>query len=774
MTRILRAANRLLLALFIAAALPASADAEQGGSQLFPAWLEATMNGQETAEPILFLKGADDAIYASAETLSAWRVRLPSGEPVRFEGDLYYRLDGPGGYRVVISKPDQSVMIETSAGSFALQRTSLAQEEPMPMTPATSGAFLDYDIMLDHVRGESALNGFGRAGIFTPHGVGETSFIVSAGSSGASLTRLETHWTIDRPSNGTTLRLGDSIASSGAAGAPYRFAGLQVFRNFAMQPGFISMPLPASVGSASVPSVVDIYVNNALQGSQQVAPGPFEITNIPVQTGGGTVSLVVRDLLGREVVQEQSYYASDLLLRRGLHEFSWELGFVRQDFGRKNHRYGALMAATTHRYGIGERLSGEFHAQASGRQQMVSGGVNTVLFDLAQAGGSLAVSKSDEGIGYRVAGSIESRGRRISAGLRGEYIARNFTFIGATDRRPARYTAQAFADLPLSRGAVGVSLLHRSLRDRPSETIAGLSGTFQLTAGASLGLNARYVVSGRQDLMAGLHLGLALGGRRSASAAIDFAPRGVSTYASLQSDPPAGTGGGYRASASLGRIDRFEAGYVHNLSMATVNAQVGYSNKAAGIRLSAAGSIGYIAGDLFAARSLGESFAAIKVDGFPGLRVYADERLVGLTRSDGSLVVPGLRPFERNRIRIEEADLPIDAHVGLSEVSIRPFARSGTVLNFSVVRERGAILKVRLENGLAMPAGTPVTASDGETHITVSGGEIYVPRLVGQQRFRAVVEAKPCSFAVVMPQDDDPQPLIDGLICREEHRFAAN
>ena len=84
-----------------------------------------------------------------------------------------------------------------------------------------------------------------------------------------------------------------------------------------------------------MPSVVDVYVNNTLQGSSQVAPGPFELSNIPVPSGNGTVQLVVRDLLGREVVSEQNYYASSLLLRRGLHDFSYEAGFLRRDFGRR-------------------------------------------------------------------------------------------------------------------------------------------------------------------------------------------------------------------------------------------------------------------------------------------------------------------------------------------------------------------------------------------------------------------------------------------------------
>ena len=66
---------------------------------------------------------------------------------------------------------------------------------------------------------------------------------------------------------------------------------MQYARNFAVQPGYLTMPLPIASGTAAVPSVVDVYVNNTLQGQQQVAPGPFELSNVPVPSGNGTVAI---------------------------------------------------------------------------------------------------------------------------------------------------------------------------------------------------------------------------------------------------------------------------------------------------------------------------------------------------------------------------------------------------------------------------------------------------------------------------------------------------
>src|SRR6185295_4742366 len=198
---------------------------------------------------------------------------------------------------------------------------------------------------------------------------------------------------------------------------PVRFAGIQYARNFAVQPGYITMPLPGVSGSAAIPSVVDVYVNSTLQGQQQVSPGPFELRNVPVPSGGGRVQLVIHDLLGREIVSEQSYYASAQLLRGGLHDFSWEAGFLREAFGRRSNRYGSFFASTTHRYGFSDRMTGEATAQLSKSTQMAGAAMTAILFDLAQIGGSVAVSHSRDHVGFRAAASFERHARTFSVGV---------------------------------------------------------------------------------------------------------------------------------------------------------------------------------------------------------------------------------------------------------------------------------------------------------------------------------------------------------------------
>ena len=339
--------------------------------------------------------------------------------------------------------------------------------------------------------------------------------------------------------------------------------------------------------------MVDVYVNNALQGSRQVAPGPFEIGDIPVQTGGGDVRIVVRDLLGRETVTEQSYYSSAQLLRRGLHDFSFEAGFIRREFGRRSNSYGEFMASTGHRFGVTDRLTVEAHVQASEHRQMAGAAINALVFDLAQVGGSVSVSHGPEGLGYRVAGVVERRAPRFSFGVRAEHSSANYSFIGMAARdRATRFFVQAFADTSLPFGSLGLNVTHRGIRGGPDETLAGLFGTFRIGRSVSLNAYARHVIAGRSETVAGIHLSFALGGRRSASAGVEVHRRGVNGTATFQQDPPSDTGGGFRAAARFGDNLSGEAAYVHRFDMATLSAEVGYAERGAGVRLSASGRSG--------------------------------------------------------------------------------------------------------------------------------------------------------------------------------------
>jgi outer membrane usher protein len=328
--------------------------------------------------------------------------------------------------------------------------------------------------------------------------------------------------------------------------------------------------------------------------------------------------------------------------------------------------------------------------------------------------------------------------------------------------------------MPLPRGALGVNFIHRSLRVDADETIAGVFGTLPITRAASVQLYARHTMIGERDTSFGAHISVALGGRRSASASFDRSQGRDAGYVSYQDDPPAGPGGGVRAIARLGQGSGAEASYIHNFSAASVTAEASYARGDGGVRLSASGALGWMGGRGFASRSLGESFATVRLEGFPGVHVFADNQPVGKTDRSGFIVIPGLHAFERNTIRIEQADLPLDTTLVSEEVDVRPFARAGTSVHFAVRRERGVLMRVRLEEGGDLPAGAQVQIEGRpQSFVAVSGGEVYVPDISGSVALRATWDGQSCRFVAIVPESDDPQPRLDGLVCTRSSDYAA-
>ena len=116
-------------------------------------------------------------------------------------------------------------------------------------------------------------------------------------------------------------------------------------------------------------------------------------------TGQGDASLVVRDILGREQVITQPYYVSPRLLKQGLQDYSYELGFVRRNYGTDSNNYGQSCSSWHAPLGFNEQFTGEFHGEMLRHQQTV--GLGGVLLSpvLGVFSGSLAMSNSGKGVG---------------------------------------------------------------------------------------------------------------------------------------------------------------------------------------------------------------------------------------------------------------------------------------------------------------------------------------------------------------------------------------
>ena len=353
-------ANASLAAAAAPPALPAAFDI---------ALVEIILNGQNLHQTAMLLRRPDGRLLASVTDLARWRLRLPETPLIGYEDERYLPLEAIGKLSYRVDAATQSLWITSAAENFVPSLLEVdAPSVAGAHTPAPGG-FLNYDLAARQASGRGALGAQLELGVFAAGLVATTQLVNPDVRAHGRFTRLESTVTMDRPAQLDSLRLGDAISRGGAWGRPVRFGGIQWASNFATQPEFITFPLPSVAGSSALPSTAQVFVNNALSFEHDLEAGPFAVRGVPTVSGQGEIRMVVRDLLGREQVIVQQFYAARGLLRSGLDDFSYEFGKQRRNFTSASNDYGEWLLAATRRHGFSDRLTAEVRAEMRpGRQ----------------------------------------------------------------------------------------------------------------------------------------------------------------------------------------------------------------------------------------------------------------------------------------------------------------------------------------------------------------------------------------------------------------------
>jgi outer membrane usher protein len=107
-----------------------------------------------------------------------------------------------------------------------------------------------------------------------------------------------------------------------------------------------------------------------------------------------------------------------------------------------------------------------------------------------------------------------------------------------------------------------------------------------------------------------------------------------------------------------------------------------------------------------------------------------ENRDAGRTNSNGQLLVPDMRSFELNHLRIDPTDIPPDATLLTDKREIRPQDRSGVVVKYPIKFNRAALLQFVDASGAAIPLGSTATLrATGAVYPIGYDGDVYVEEL---------------------------------------------
>jgi len=733
-------------------------------------WLAVSVNGQTSDGVALVLGEPRGRVWVSSTDLMSWHLPVPQARARSREGASYYPLDSLTGLSWRVDEPTQALLIEAPASLFDRIRVEGATSDYVPAPPPPLGGFFNYDTIVQSADGAPTANALLEGSLFGRAGAAVTRFVERYEDQAMHSVRLETTWTLDRPQSAASLRVGDSITGASRWwGGAVRFGGIQWASNFATRPGLITLPLPSVGGESALPSTIELYVNDALRLRENVQGGPFTVNDVPVVTGDGQIRLVVRDMLGREQVITQSYYASPRLLRPGLHEYSIEAGAIRENYGLANNDYGRPLLVGTDRFGFSERFTGEIHGELLTDQQ-TAGLAGGLLFPrVGVLSAALAGSHGEHGAGYLVSLGFERTARRFGFGANAQLASEDFTQIGVVPGETMpQLMGQLFANVALGRhGTLSFLDARQTFRNRPSVEILSARYGLDLRDFGHVSLSVLRTLGGRRDTLLGLNFTRSLGPARNASASVNSQAAGRSGQVQLQRSLPAGTGIGYRMRANAGETNGFYGAMAYQNDLGRYEIEAEQLQSALVARASVSGGVARLGGRTFASREIDSSFAVAQVGEEANVRIYRDNQLIGRTDADGYAILPGLRPYQDNLIRIEQADLPLDIEVDAMQVRAVPHYRSGVLLKFPVERSHGAVLTVVQESGEPLPVGATVQVA-GRTEPAPVGlrGEVYITRLGDQNHLRAVWKDRACEFDAAFARSDDPLPHLGTFTCK--------
>lgn len=572
---------------------------------------------------------------------------------------------------------------------------------------------VDYDLTGTFARGRTGAAGLVQAALVRGNAAITGGFQLSSGSRGGAgpVLRLDSQVQILFPQRRLTATAGDFISAGGQSQRALRMGGVQIASDYSLRPDLVTTPLPSFTGQVAVPTGIDLINGDQRYKLGEVQPGEFTVRNVPVNAGRGEVSVIVRDSLGREVIQNARFYVSRNLLARNLSEFAVNAGFVRRRYGVRSMDYGPLAASAYFRRGLSSRLTVEGTAEwtsglanAGARGDVVLGGIALATIEArysrdwahGNSGTLLNVGLESSGklISGRIGAILPSSGYRDAASQLGDPL-------------PARqYTAQLNFDLG-RKAQFQLSATRQQRRYDPryprferESDLANASFRTSLARNIDLFTSVGYRRGETRAFTGFAGLSMQLGGGRNFQATLNGASNsptiGSTSVAKRDSEADQF---GYAFDRVFGAGNRTSASVAWRSAYGRIEGQGERVGGNLGFRGNARGSLLVAGGAVFARNQTGGSYALVRTGTIDGIAVMRENRPAGVTAHNGLLLIENIPAQVPITFDIDPEKLPADA-----------LARD---TRKRIVVPRGAVGLVTLDVVRFVPRQIRLTGPDG-------------------------------------------------------------
>lgn len=756
-------------------------------------YLSVTLNGRAVAGIVQFTYHPDDGrMQATREALDEVGLIVP-----RQAGRLPY-LDELPGVGFVYDEPSQSIAITAPPRIVKPQVISAQKTAAIPTASSDYGALVNYRLSVGF-GGDITRSGpqIGlptadiEARLNSPFGVFTTTGLMTFSGDADSkvrFSRYDSYFTVSSPERMLTATLGDFVSSTLPWGRAVRLGGLRLSRDFSLRSDVVTNPRLSFTGLAAVPSTIDVYLGSVRAWSGKTDAGAFRIVDLPMLGPSGEAVIVVKDAEGRAQESRIPFFASRDGLRAGMMQFSFDYGRPRLEYISEQGGYGERAAGSASmRYGLTDflTLQGQFE-RGPGLSNLVLG-ANAVVFSAAEIGMALGRSRFGERDGHLAFGTLRTHlGKadlRLSSLRTFDGYADLATALGIEALGPDADAEEIFRQYPATaQDAVSVTIRNLFCTDAlnlgyiRAERNAISNEILSISYSRALGERGQLRLGGFTDMAAGgsglsIAMNFRLGGGRWGGTSLSRDPTGAFSTSAGFGRPleRRADAWGYRANVRSGQSgrSRFDASGSYRGRFGLVGMRLASDEQG---RVSGSGSIEgalvVAGGRLFATSPVRDSFAVVKL-GLPDVSVSFNGQPSARTGPFGAALLPDLRGNRSNRLSISPSDLPPNATLMATAMTVVPTARSGVTLTFGQPPGHAALVVLRGADGQVLPAGTPVLLNQRSGDFVVGyDGQVWLDALAAHNRIDATTESGQCEARINLVDALDATATMKGFICR--------
>jgi len=744
--------------------------------------LEVVINGYSTKQVGEFVQ-RKGTLYALPQELKDLGFLIPKSRIAK--GELI-ALDDIPGFKWVLDSAKQQLLVYASNLILAptvIEANGTEPQDGRRHIESGTGLTLNYDTVGTFANGQNGGSGSFDLRNFSRHGITSCDWMTYTGStlraSGTKpFVRMDSAYTFANADKLRRYSVGDYINGGLGWNRPIHMEGLQIRSDFSTRPDLVTFPLPTLSGSAAVPSTLDVLVNGNLAASSEVNPGPFQVPQLPVISGAGTITMTLTNAQGGQVTVTQPFYAGANLLAKGLQTYAAQVGFVRREWGILSNEYGKMAGTAFYRRGISQSFTAEATVETTPGTFMGGAGGAAILWNRVLVNFDAGLSGGSAGGGNLVTAGIQHTGRIFSLGGSATLASRNYRDVAAINGSPIeRKQISAFTSLTLRRyGTVGLAYVGEGQAPSPLQlqnTIAVSTQSGVVTANYAVQVHRisyyatefrNFQVAGSSGLQVGFTIPL---GRRS-SISVGGTSNGTAQVQAQESPTRVGDWG-FQAYASAGDVS-------HQFAVAQYKSRAGLlsvggdsSSGQTTMRIESQGALSLVDRGVFPSNTIYDSFAIVDTAPLVHVHVYQENRDVGTTDKFGRLLVPDMRSFDVNHIGIEATDIPADADLALDKQIVRPQDRSGVVVRFPIRFSHSALIKLVDNAGAPIPLGSTATLqATGALAPVGYDGEAYLEDLGPHNKITIeLMNGKHCTAAFDYKALPGDIPTIGPVRCQE-------